>query len=284
VCSSDLDALISSISTGEALIAGKGWVQFNLGDAFTPNPGSNLALAGVTSQTSALNTLDALLGYLPNLNTTDKSSLVNAINELEVYISQVTSGLQFVGTFTAAGDAIASVSASGVREGYVTGALPAPTDATEKHYFIVTDEGPLSGVGNTPSGYARVGDWIISDGITWQLYNYTNDQAATVQISPTAPLTRQTGSPLVSGDLWYDSTNLGLFVWYDDGTSTQWVQAWQERDPIVPSATAPAPTPGWPLWMDTTATDALGNIGKLNFWSGTKWCELVSDVANGGIF
>ena len=279
------DALISSLTTGEALISGKGWIQSSFGGAYTPVPGLNLDLAGVTTYKSALDTLDSLLGYLPTLNTNDKSSVVNAINELEVFVAQLTSGTQYVGSFNPTTDTIGAVSASGLREGYIAGtALPAPTDATERHYFIVTTEGQLSGAGNTPTGFARVGDWIISNGLTWELYNYTNDQAAVTQVAPVAPTTRPLGGPLQNGDLWYDSTNLGLFVWYDDGTSTQWVQAWQDRDPIVPSATAPVPTPGWPLWMQTTATDPLGNLGKLNFWDGTKWAQLVSDVADGGLF
>lgn len=57
------------------------------------------------------------------------------------------------------------------------------------------------------------------------------------------------------------------------------------RDPIVPSATAPAaPTTSWPLWLATSATDVLGNAGKLTFWNGSTWTELVSDVGDGGVF
>ena len=232
------DALISSISTGEPLISGKGWVQSSLGGAYTPVPGLNLALAGVTTYKGALDTLDALLGFLPNLTTTDKTSLVNAINELQVSISQLTSGLQFVGSFDPASDTITSVSASGIREGYVTGPLPLPIDATERHYLIVSSEGPLSGAGNTPTGYARVGDWVISNGVTWELYNYTNDLVVVAQTAAVAPSTRSNGEPLIDGD----------------------------------------------LWLDTTNTDILGNGNKLNYWNGTGWHEVVSDVADGGAY
>lgn len=232
------DALISSISTGEPLISGKGWVQSSLGGGYTPVPGLNLDLAGVTNYKGALDTLDALLGYLPNLTTTDKTSLVNAINELQVFISQLSSGLQFVGSFDPASDTITSVSASGTREGYVTGPLPAPTDATERHYLIVAADGALSGTGNTPSGYAKVGDWVISNGVTWELYNYTNDQAVVAQTAAAAPTTRPIGQSLVGGD----------------------------------------------LWVDATGTDILGNGNKLNYWNGTGWHEVVSDVADGGAY
>ena len=38
------------------------------------------------------------------------------------------------------------------------------------------------------------------------------------------PLTRPDGSAIQVGDIWYDSTTLESFIYYDDGTSAQWVQ------------------------------------------------------------
>ncbi len=279
-------SLITSMSTGEVLAPGKGFTKVLLSDDFTPDAGSNLAgiLPAVVTKDQAIKELDKLLGFLPNLTTTAQDSLVNSINELNQVITQLSSGTQYVGEFSPASDAISSVSASGTREGYTLGALPAPTDATERHYFIIADEGQLSGLGNVPTGYAKVGDWIISDGLTWKLYNYINDSGPVVQVAAVAPTTRPTGTALTSGDLWFDSANLSLNVWYDDGTSQQWVPASTSRDPIVPAAVAPAPSTSWPLWLDTTATDSLANVGKLNFWSGTGWQEIVSTVADGGLF
>jgi hypothetical protein len=279
-------ALATAATTGEVLTAGKGWTKVLLSDDFTADPGSNLAgiAPTVVTKNQAIKELDKLLGLLPNLQTTAKDTLVNAINELNQFVSQLTAGTQYVGDFSIASNTITAVSASGVREGYTIGTLPAPIDTTERHYFIITDEGQLSGLGNVPTGYARQGDWIISDGINWKHYAYINDQAAVVQVAPAAPTTRPTGSSLVSGDLWFDSANLALYLWYDDGTSQQWVPASTSRDPIVASPTAPTPTATWPLWLDTDATDVLGNVGKMYFWSGTAWAELVSDVANGGTF
>lgn len=249
------DALARAVVTGEPLGVNNGWIRFDLGDLYTPTPGLNLDAAGVTSKKGALDTLDALLGFLPNLTTTDKTSIVNAINELvttigplvslttvdktsivnaineiDSFVKQLTSGLQYVGTFNPNTDTIASVSSSGVREGYVVGPLPTPTDATERHFFIASANGTLSGTGNTPSGDVLAGDWIISNGAVWEVLNYEN------------------------------------------------------KDPIVSSAVAPSPTLAGPLWMDTTATDPLGGVGKLHFWNGTAWHQLVSDVADGGAF
>ena len=50
-------------------------------------------------------------------------------------------------------------------------------------------------------------------------------------VSDSAPTRRIDNTPLISGDVWFNSTNAELFVWYDDGQppessrSKQWVQA-----------------------------------------------------------
>lgn len=48
--------------------------------------------------------------------------------------------------------------------------------------------------------------------------NALNNATASVTVSDAAP-----SSP-GNGDLWYDSTNLQMFIYYDDGDSDQWVQ------------------------------------------------------------
>lgn len=280
------DSLATSLITGEVVTNGKGFTKILLSDDFTPENPSNLfnIAPPVVTKNQAIQELDKLLGLLPSLTTTAKTDVVSSINELNQAITQLTAGTQYVGEFSPASNTISSVSASGVREGYTIGSLPAPIDSTERHYFIVADAGTLSGVGNVPAGTAKVGDWIISDGITWKLYNYINDDGASVQVAAVAPTTQATGTPLTSGDLWFDSANLSLNVWYDDGTSQQWVPAGAARDPIVPATVAPTPSTSWPLWLNTASTDALGNTGKLNFWTGTGWEEIVSTVADGGVF
>jgi len=199
------DALARAIVTGEPLGVNNGWIRFDLGDLYTPVPGLSLDAAGVSTKKGALDTLDTL-------------------------VTQLTAGLQYVGAFDPTTDTITSVSASGTREGYAVGALPTPTDATERHFFIVTVAGTLSGTGNTPAGEVTAGDWIISNGVAWEVLNY------------------------------------------------------ESVDPVVSAATAPTPLPSGPLWMNTTDTDVLGNTGKLHFWDGLAWRELVSDVTDGGVF
>ena len=56
--------------------------------------------------------------------------------------------------------------------------------------------------------------WSATKGV-WQ----SREESATVAvISPTTPLTAN------NGDVWYNSSNGISYVFYDDGTSTQWVQ------------------------------------------------------------
>ena len=75
------------------------------------------------------------------------------------------------------------------------------------------------------------GNWINSD------------VAGGVEIASTAP-----SSPS-AGDLWWDSDNGNLYVYYDDGTSQQWVSASDGQATI--SDTAPAGYNGQ-LWWNST--------------------------------
>ena len=64
----------------------------------------------------------------------------------------------------------------------------------------------------------------IQGGITNERYHLTAEQyaalgGAPVTISQTAPLTP------AAGDLWFDSVNGILAIYYNDGTSSQWVDA-----------------------------------------------------------
>lgn len=60
------------------------------------------------------------------------------------------------------------------------------------------------------------GNWVW-DGMKWTAHSSATTSALVVLISDTAPPTPQVGN------LWFDSVKLGLYVWYDDGTSQQWV-------------------------------------------------------------
>ena len=64
-----------------------------------------------------------------------------------------------------------------------------------------------------------------------------------IDISPNAPANPS------AGDLWWDSDNGNLYIYYDDGTTSQWVSA---ADPkVFVSDTAPTGYDGQ-LWLDST--------------------------------
>jgi hypothetical protein len=71
--------------------------------------------------------------------------------------------------------------------------------------------------------------------------------SSTVHISSVAPASPQ------PGQLWFDSVNAQTYLWYDDGTSAQWVVVVAQNVPapvIISDAPPPSPKPGQ-LWFDT---------------------------------
>ena len=77
---------------------------------------------------------------------------------------------------------------------------------------------------------------------TWQLVSIDNIYTGAV-IDTTPP-----GSP-VAGDMWWDSDDGKLFIYYNDGTSSQWVNA--SGPSVAVQDTAPAGYEGQ-LWLDST--------------------------------
>lgn len=80
---------------------------------------------------------------------------------------------------------------------------------------------------------------FIWDGTAWQ----PGGGGGSIEISATAP-----SSP-AQGDLWWDSDNGNLYIYYDDGNSQQWVAA--NGPQVFVGTTAP---PGYQgqLWFDST--------------------------------
>ena len=92
-----------------------------------------------------------------------------------------------------------------------------------------------------------------------------SDTIVTVGIDPPA-------APSV-GDLWFDSASAQLFVWFDDGSSTQW----------VPATNQPGPTPG-PVTVLTPAsgdTVTLDHIGPYLVNNGTTLAALTIRLPSG---
>jgi hypothetical protein len=81
---------------------------------------------------------------------------------------------------------------------------------------------------------------LVWDGDSWEA---AGGGGGGVTISATAP-----AAPAV-GDLWWDSVNGELYVYYDDGTSSQWVAA--AGPSVTVAAVAPTGYEGQ-LWLDDT--------------------------------
>lgn len=93
-----------------------------------------------------------------------------------------------------------------------------------------------------------------------------------VTSSPSAPLSPQ------DNDLWWDSSIGKLKIYYNDGDSSQWVDAFanilnnpQESNPITSSDTPPSPASQNDLWYNTSS-------GKLfiyyNDGNSLQWVEV----------
>ena len=98
---------------------------------------------------------------------------------------------------------------------------------------------------------------------------------ASVSVSDTAP-----SSPSV-GDLWFNSANTKMYVYFNDGTSSQWIQSNPSgaTSPIISSDTAPTNPVVNSLWFDSSD-------GSLYFryddGSSEQWVNLIGASLSGG--
>ena len=98
---------------------------------------------------------------------------------------------------------------------------------------------------------------------------------SSVTVSDSAP-----GSPS-EGDMWFNSLNTKLYVYFNDGTSTQWIQSNPSGavSPIVSSDTAPTNPVVDSLWFDST--DA---VLYYRYSDGTseQWVDLGQSISSSG--
>lgn len=135
------------------------------------------------------------------------------------------------------------------------------------------DNAPIATVSLSAPGFPNIGDlWLNSgtnelsvwDGSVWILAA-GGGSGASVTISDTAPV-----SPS-SGDLWWDSTTAVLKIYYDDGATSQWVDATPIPDFAVPfQSVAPVSPSIGDFWYDSANS-------SLKIYNGSIWI-----VAGGG--
>jgi hypothetical protein len=89
--------------------------------------------------------------------------------------------------------------------------------------------------------------------LSWNGSDYTwTDAASGVTTSSTAP-----SSP-AAGDLWFDTDDLIMYVYYNDGSSNQWVEANSAQvggSSVTNSDTAPAGAAAGDLWFKSDTAD-----------------------------
>ena len=119
--------------------------------------------------------------------------------------------------------------------------------------------------GNTYTYNSTIGAWTAPTG--------GSGGGASVTVSETAP------SSAAEGDLWFDPSVLKTFVYYNDGTTNQWVQ----NNPtgsggsgggasVTASDTAPSSPSAGDLWYksDTNGLYVYYNDGDSNQWVGVS--------------
>ena len=103
----------------------------------------------------------------------------------------------------------------------------------------------LSG-GNTPADGSDPRTFpAIWNATATTLEANVGEGGGSITVSPTAP----TDPVPASGDLWWNSTEGELYVYYNDGSSSQWVAA--AGPSVTVAATAPTGYEGQ-LWLDST--------------------------------
>ena len=143
--------------------------------------------------------------------------------------------------------------------------------------ITISDNSPLS-----PSS----GDlWFNSTNLTAYVYYNDGDSAQWMPVSPAsggggggASVTVDTTAPssVSSGDLWFNSTNLTAYIYYNDGDSSQWVPVFPGTAgggsggaSVTVSDTAPISPSEGDLWYNS-------EYGELLIYLGNAWAAAVA--------
>jgi len=98
---------------------------------------------------------------------------------------------------------------------------------------------------------------------------------ASVSVSDTAPT-----SPS-EGDLWFNSSNTKMYVYFNDGTSSQWIQSNPSgaSTPITAADTAPSNPVENSMWFDSTDGTLYF---RYNDGTSEQWVNLIGATSSGG--
>ena len=120
----------------------------------------------------------------------------------------------------------------------------------------------------------QVLSWDGTD-YAWVAQSGGGGGGASVSVSDTAPT-----SPS-EGDLWFNSSNTKMYVYFNDGTSSQWIQSNPSgaTSPITASDTAPTNPVENSMWFDSTDGTLYF---RYNDGTSEQWVNLIGATSSGG--
>ena len=120
----------------------------------------------------------------------------------------------------------------------------------------------------------QVLSWDGTD-YAWVAQSAGGGGGASVSVSDTAPT-----SPS-EGDLWFNSSNTKMYVYFNDGTSSQWIQSNPSgaTSPITASDTAPTNPVENSMWFDSTDGTLYF---RYNDGTSEQWVNLIGATSSGG--
>ena len=191
----------------------------------------------------AINTYDGRVFIQQDQGGVGIGSTVIAINPWSVGVGSIAYNTYFTAGNVGVGTTLPTSKLSVVGDGNFTGVVTASAfygdgsnltgiSAGGGSQWVSTDVGihTLSSVGigtTNPTGPADSNNTaILNVGIVTANYFY-GDGSNITGISAVARVTVQSGAPTspIAGDLWYHTTLGRLFVYFNDGDSSQWVDA-----------------------------------------------------------
>ncbi len=144
----------------------------------TPLPGENQYQWNENDQTWRL--LGAGTGVIAGTYGSSKLVPVLTVTSTGVltHVENVAieNNLVFVGTLSGETGLMVSVTPEGTADGFVIGdPLPAPSSVNANNLVVAVSRGVISPPGPTPAKEVVPGDWIISTGVQWEIYDTGNE-------------------------------------------------------------------------------------------------------------
>ena len=139
---------------------------------------------------------------------------------------------------------------------------------------VYTDSAVDTHLNTSTAAANQVLSWNGTDYV-WVAQASGGAGGASVSVSDTAP-----SSPS-EGDLWFNSLNTKMYVYFDDGTSSQWIQSNPSgaSTPITASDSAPSNPVENSMWFDSTDGTLYF---RYNDGTSEQWVNLIGATSSGG--